>query len=348
MQTLTQGFQGDYKYISHSPKIYKFPSPSTSQQDTTTTNEDLQKLNGNITQHFLDQCTKETARTYKTAILEFFQVKYTAEITLSDIKNISYSQIEKWLKRNKSNFRMVKGVKEYTKVSTMTKKCTAMASLIQYINHLLMFADSAELKNPFKDSYLVGKIKKQFVETVDKEINVFTEDEIKKLFDIIETSGKETAYRDYIMFKVLFNCGLRREELINITFQDIVEIDGEYALNVTKAKGNKQRQIYLSSEIASLLHTLMDDSKGTNEIIFNMTGDNVYKILNSYCKMADIEKERIYPHLARHSFSSIADERGCALRDIQETLGHESPSTTSKYIHRTNKFKQSASRMVGL
>lgn len=343
MQTLM-----DEQYIPNAnakaqAKVYQFPN-----QDTNN-NVDLQTLHGNVAQSFLDQCSKETARTYKTSILEFFQVQSTKDIKLSNIESISFNQIEEWLNRNKNKFRVVKGEKKFTTVATMSKHCSSLASLIEYVNHLLIFTDLSAIKNIFKDKYLKSKIKQMFVTTKSKSIEVFTIEEVSHLFQTIESSDKVNARRDYIMFKVLFNLGLRREELVNIAPNDICEVNGEHSIKITKAKGNKQREIYLSGELHNLLQEMVNSSEyDTRELIFNMTGDNVYKALNSYCELANIEKDRIYTHLARHTFASIADNNGASLRDIQETLGHESHTTTSGYIHRANKFNKSASRMVNL
>ena len=144
---------------------------------------------------------------------------------------------------------------------------------------------------------------------------------------------------------LIYSCGLRRSETINIK---ITDIDSDRMLiKIRGAKGKKDRYVQLSPNLLTLLRNyhrvekpLIWIFKGQHNKQYSVI--SIYKIVKNAAKNAGINK-RVYPHILRHSFATHHLEQGTDLRYIQEWLEHDSSKTTEIYTHVSNnsfiKFK---------
>ncbi|MDR2040958.1 MAG: site-specific tyrosine recombinase XerD [Tannerella sp.] len=169
---------------------------------------------------------------------------------------------------------------------------------------------------------------------------ILTVDEINRILDSIDLST-QTGQRNRAMLEVLYSCGLRVSELINLAYSDIY-FEEEF-IRIT-GKGNKQRLVPVSKtalqEIRNYLqgrHSI-DVQKGFEDRLFlnrqgrGLTRVMVYLIARTHAELAGIHK-RISPHTFRHSFATHLLEGGANLRAIQMMLGHENITTTELYTH---------------
>lgn len=170
---------------------------------------------------------------------------------------------------------------------------------------------------------------------------VLTVIEIDRLFSFIDLS-KPQGQRNKAMLEVLYSCGLRVSELINLKLTNIYREDG--FLRVI-GKGDKERLIPVSNramkEIDMYLpdrHSLKHIEKESQDILFlnrrgrQLTRVMVFTIIKDLKEKAGIDKN-ISPHTFRHSFATHLIEGGADLRAVQEMLGHESIVTTEIYTH---------------
>lgn len=144
---------------------------------------------------------------------------------------------------------------------------------------------------------------------------------------------------------LIYSCGLRRNESINIKISDI---DSKRMLiKIRGAKGKKDRYVQLSPNILPLLREYYVREKPRVWIFEGEPGKqyspvSVYNVVKNAAKKAGIRK-RVYPHILRHSYATHHLEQGTDLRFIQEWLGHDSSKTTEIYTHVSNnsfvKFK---------
>ena len=285
--------------------------------------QDTLTLRGDFTQSFLNKYdSTQTQRAYKQTILEFFKVSSTSQITLSLIKNLSATQSLDYITEISSRGNVK---------STINRKVSALKSLIDYVNFL-----GLSIPNYFENKFLKKSVKTQST-TQNNDIDIFSVEEISQIL----ASAKQYARvpQHYIILKLLFNSMARREEVVNIYPKDITS--DSLTLRITK--GRKERTVYLSPEMKSLLDSI---TFAPNCPIFNYTSDNVYKIINKYCKLAGIHKKQISPHIARHSAASIAQDNGATLTQIKNTLGHANESTTQRYLHNGRTNENSATRFV--
>jgi integrase/recombinase XerD len=139
---------------------------------------------------------------------------------------------------------------------------------------------------------------------------------------------------------LLFETGLRVNELINLRIRDIDS--SQMIIRIKNAKGNKDRIVPLSKTLLSQLRTYYQQYK-PKEYLFNgqfdvkYTASSIRQFLKKYAKMAGITKN-VRPHIIRHSSFSEMLNIGNDLRSIQVIAGHSNIKTTSMYLHLSSKF----------
>lgn len=169
---------------------------------------------------------------------------------------------------------------------------------------------------------------------------VLSVDEIDRIVNAIDDS-KDEAQRDRAIIEVLYGCGLRVSELVNLKLTDISWKE-EFVRVI--GKGNKQRLAPISARALKQIEyylpfrSSIDVKKGEEDYLFiskrgkHLSRITVFHIVKVLAERAGITKD-ISPHTFRHSFATHLLERGANLRAIQVMLGHESISTTEIYTH---------------
>ncbi len=165
--------------------------------------------------------------------------------------------------------------------------------------------------------------------------------EINSLIEAIDLS-KPDGMRNKAMLEVLYSCGLRVSELVNLKISNL-QLPIEF-IKVT-GKGDKERLVPIGSSAIKYLDIYLRElrvhisiKKGNEDFVFlNRRGSSlsrvmVFMIIKDLALKAGIKKS-ISPHTFRHSFATHLIEGGADLRAVQEMLGHESITTTEIYTH---------------
>ena len=167
-----------------------------------------------------------------------------------------------------------------------------------------------------------------------------TPQEVDQLKDSIDLSKPE-GHRNRAIIEVLFSCGLRVSELVNLKWSQVYA--KERFLRIL-GKGSKERLVPISNtalrEIEDYLpwRNSLKIKPGEEDYVFlNRRGAHLTRVmilimLKEQADMAGIKKT-ISPHTLRHSFATALLEGGADLRVIQALLGHESIGTTEIYTH---------------
>ncbi len=167
-----------------------------------------------------------------------------------------------------------------------------------------------------------------------------TPQEVDKLKDSIDLSKPE-GHRNRAIIEVLFSCGLRVSELVNLKWSQLYA--DECYLRIL-GKGSKERLVPISNtalrEIENYLpwRNSLKIKPGEEDYVFlNRRGAHLTRVmvlimLKTQAEEAGIKKT-ISPHTLRHSFATALLEGGADLRVIQALLGHESIGTTEIYTH---------------
>ncbi len=170
---------------------------------------------------------------------------------------------------------------------------------------------------------------------------VLTLNEIDRMITCIDLSHPQ-GQRNRAIIEVLYGCGLRVSELVELRMSQIFEQE-EYIQVV--GKGNKQRLVPISQEALTQINLYLEQTRsnqvatrGCEDILFlNRRGNKLTRVMIFYivkelCELAGIRKT-VSPHTLRHSFATHLLEGGANLRAIQQMLGHESIETTEIYVH---------------
>lgn len=169
---------------------------------------------------------------------------------------------------------------------------------------------------------------------------VLSVEEVDRLEQACDLSKWE-GQRNRTIIEVLFSCGLRVSELINLRLSDLF-LDEKFIR--VMGKGKKERLVPISeSAVKELQYWFMDRNlmkikPGEEDFVFlnrrggHLTRMMIFTIVRRLAEAARIEKT-ISPHTLRHSFATALLEGGANLRAIQDMLGHERISTTQIYTH---------------
>jgi len=182
-------------------------------------------------------------------------------------------------------------------------------------------------------------------------------DEIKSLFSFCENDDSNFAKRNLVLLDILYASGLRVSELVtlelsNLRFIDFSKRKIESFIYVT-GKGKKERIVPIGKKAKENLENYLIEKQ---EILFNKKQQWLFPsssksghisrqgfalILKEIALNAGLDKNKISPHIIRHSFATHLLDNGLDLRSIQELLGHENLSTTEIYTHiTTSKLKE--------
>ena len=179
---------------------------------------------------------------------------------------------------------------------------------------------------------------------------VLSIEEVDQLIGAINLTAKEGP-RNRAILEVLYSCGLRVSELINLKFTDLFYDEGFIRV---VGKGNKERLVPLSERVQleisayqESMRSKLDIKDGHENYVFlnrrgkKLTRVMVFIIVKDLAAKINLKKS-ISPHTFRHSFATHLIEGGANLRAIQEMLGHESIITTEIYTHLDQSFLKEA------
>jgi integrase/recombinase XerD len=173
---------------------------------------------------------------------------------------------------------------------------------------------------------------------------VLTVDEI---VSVIKQPDTETSLgiRDRAMLEMLYGCGLRISELLQLKLNNLL-VEDELIRII--GKGSKERFVPVGKEALYWLKVYLASARpslGTgvfskNTVFLNRNGRPMsrmgfWKNLRKYAVQANISKD-IHPHTFRHCFATHLLDNGADLRSVQELLGHADISTTQIYTHVSN------------
>ena len=219
---------------------------------------------------------------------------------------------------------------DYTAISrnnsvvTRARKLAAIKSFFNYLveNEGLEANPAASIRSP---------------KIPEKEPEYLTEEECLRFLGAITKNGKRRVRaRDMAMAVLFLDDGLRVSELIGLKLAE-VDLTGNQ-IKITR-KGNKEQYLHLNGETAGALTRYLDKRpQAQNGWFFienndrNLTRRYVYGIVRRYLELAGINKDKLGPHLLRHTFCTRLHQKGVAPFTIKNLAGHKSLNTTMRYV----------------
>ncbi|HPY80640.1 MAG TPA: site-specific tyrosine recombinase XerD [Bacteroidales bacterium] len=174
--------------------------------------------------------------------------------------------------------------------------------------------------------------------------------EIDAIFQAIDLSEPE-GHRNKAILEVLYGCGLRVSELVNLQLSQLRFHEDEQYLRVV-GKGDKERLVPISKAAQKAIELYLETrnslpikKEAENIVFLNKRGNKlsremIFIIVKKLTQLAGIKKN-VSPHTFRHSFATHLVKAGADLRAVQEMLGHESITTTEIYTHLDRKYLRS-------
>ncbi|MGI6781496.1 MAG: tyrosine-type recombinase/integrase [Acholeplasmataceae bacterium] len=259
-----------------------------------------------------------TILSYKNDILGFYHFVVNEKFA-KDLVGVRSDRIAK-------NYILSLG--EETERSTVARKISALRSFYDYL------LKEGHVKTNVFASVNLPKISKKLP-------RIISDNEMDNLFNAIDTNT-HLGLRNYIILDLLFSCGLRASELVDIKLSDVYLDRGELLVH---GKGEVDRYAFLHETLVDNLRRYIMYTrpillaKGNNlnstTLLINYKGGNltargVRVILN---KIIDDSGQtfQIHPHMLRHAFATTLLNHGADLRTVQELLGHKHLKTTQIY-----------------
>lgn len=164
--------------------------------------------------------------------------------------------------------------------------------------------------------------------------------EIDQTFDVLEESAKFEKnswqrLRDTAIFTILYGCGLRISEALNLNVGDINNND----FVRIRGKGNKDRIVPVLPQIKDAINAYMAECpynfRNGEALFLGARGERISpRIIQRQLQKIRTNlglPDNLTPHALRHSFATHLLAQGTDLRSIQELLGHASLTTTQRY-----------------
>ena len=280
------------------------------------------KMNNKLIDQFIDFYWLSTGASQNTLSA------YRSDLNIFSkwLNEIPFKSVNKKLVQDYFSFRKESNLS----AASQSRILTCLHSFFQYL------IDNQLIKNDPTDQMNYPKL--------DKKLPVFLNiQEVEKLMDTPDIKSI-FGQRDRAMLELLYSCGLRVSELINLSFHNI-NLKDEFVR--VHGKGNKERMLplgeiaidYLAEYEKNSRPTLLKNGQCDSYFLSNrgsaMSRQNFFYIIKNYTSLAEIDKP-ISPHSLRHAFATHLVQKGADLRSVQLMLGHSDISSTQLYTHIQN------------
>ncbi|MCB9232593.1 MAG: tyrosine-type recombinase/integrase [Bacteroidia bacterium] len=252
------------------------------------------------------------------AFQEFLQEQYeTGAETAEEVQQINHRQIRNWMGEM-----LEKGLEK----RTVARKVAAVSTFFKFLqkSELVTTNPASRVKVPKFEKKLPAFLK---------------EKDALSLFEDIEYPEGYKGALDLAILEVLYGCGLRRAELIELLSENV-----DFAASTLKVmgKGRKERVVPLGQHAAKALKAYQEECKKAQISLqgnfFKLESGQplypkyVYNVVTKYLPLVSTVSKRS-PHVLRHTFATHLLNAGADLNAIKELLGHKSLAATQVYVH---------------
>ncbi len=174
-----------------------------------------------------------------------------------------------------------------------------------------------------------------------------SEAEVDRLIKTAGISGTPESVRLVCLLEMLYATGLRVSELVGLPVSAISE-DGQFI--IVAGKAGRERMVPLSDAAQTAVQNYMnvrkrfigtEGSSSQEQWMFpsrtsdsgHLTRQRFAQLLKDLARAAEVDEDRVSPHILRHAFATHLLSRGADLRSVQKMLGHADIATTQIYTH---------------
>jgi len=212
--------------------------------------------------------------------------------------------------------------------------------------------------NPAEPLFPIRKTKSDLNQPIDQDT----------AFKLLKAMDRSTwiGERNFMIISCLYALGLRRAELANLKTKDFdpnFDPENKIGLLTVHGKGRKQRALFVVDKLYHRLVAYLERPVSPthlkkhcavkNSPIFPsrngalLSGDHILKVVHQAAEKADI-KQRITPHVLRHSFATEMYLTKTPLDEIEDMMGHETEAETALYIHVPDDLKKQALQTISI
>lgn len=263
-------------------------------------------------------CSPHTLVNYRLELEKF--LLYLLKNNIEEIKNVTVSWIREYVY-------LIKDQRNLSNVSL----CNKIAILKSFFNFLQ--SDGIISDNPATRIKLPRKER-----PIPK---VISEADFKRLLSCIKFSPnrcRKHYIRDTLIFHMLYYCGLRKGELLNLDW-DNIDL-GKDILTVRSSKNKTGRILPIHPKVKELLDKYLSQRLPLeNRALFvgemgnRMCKASFTNMMNTYLKISGLKEKGYSAHSLRHSFATRLIENNVNLFLVQRLLGHKSLDATKVYVH---------------
>lgn len=281
-----------------------------------------------------DGKSKCTIAAYSSDLNDFSE--YFNSYIKKEINDIKYSDLRLWA--NNLEDRNLSPQSRARKISTLR-------SFFKYLSKM----DYISGKNP-ADALELPKLPK-------KQPQVISTKDAKCMLDCAKYDNfdSDINFRNYTIVAMFLFTGIRREELTNITIDDVSMGNRTILIH---GKGNKERTVYINDTLYDIIKKYLD--KGRKEIKSANNSDYLFpsrksekldvrsinRIVNHVMEEADIKKSGISAHVLRKRFATSVFSKTHDIATTSLLLGHSSPTVTMRYVAIDEKTMRHAAETV--
>jgi integrase/recombinase XerD len=264
--------------------------------------------------------SRNTLEAYRSDLLQFGHFLARSEL---DATSVGHAELAAFL----SELSAGGPLRPPVAPATIQRKAACLRSFYRHLRReeIISHDPTAELRAPRKNLKLP---------------QVLSRDEVATLL-AAPRGADPAALRDRAMLELMYACGLRASEAIDLT---VGAVDLRAGVLRARGKGSKERLIPVGRAAVVALRAYLEHGRpkivglrDERHLFVNhrgggLTRQGLYKIVQRHARAAGLD-QKMSPHTLRHTFATHLLAGGCDLRSLQEMLGHADVATTQIYTH---------------
>ncbi|UJF19670.1 site-specific tyrosine recombinase XerD [Vibrio sp. SS-MA-C1-2] len=260
-----------------------------------------------------------------------------SENTLSSYRT-DLVKLTNWLEQENLSFLTAKAddLQRYQLwLSDLDYKASSKSRMVSAIRRIFQYLFREKMRDDDPSATMISpKLAKRLPKAI-------SEEEIDDLLEAPDPN-EPIELRDRAMIELLYATGLRVTELVSLTTENLSLRQGVVRII---GKGNKERLVPMGEDAVDWIEQFMANgrpallSDQTSDVVFPsrrgnmMTRQTFWHRIKHYAIRANIDVEKLSPHVLRHAFATHLLNHGADLRVVQMLLGHSDLSTTQIYTH---------------
>lgn len=220
-------------------------------------------------------------------------------------------------------------------ISKLLDKKVSKATLATYIRHVKIYLRWSDLE--YQGNYSIKAIK--VPKTPKKNVHVYSDDEIRMLFETVESDIPWIVARNYAIIALMIDSGLRQGEVCMLQ-RNKVFFKEQYMTVI--GKGNKERTVPIGKMTSTCLERYYEICPYENQAVFvTRNGEplscNAVKLMVS--KLSKKVPFELSSHKLRHNFATnyclnqYEKYGNIDINKLMYLMGHEDSKTTQRYLH---------------